>query len=141
MTITLANTSDDYYSVNKTYATVETKTNASIIYPCDVLNPTFKIKGGYIAANAITGVFGRNYWIVGQTLNEGINYISCKVDPFSSWSSSIYNSSQFVNRSETNGNPYINDGEYPLPNTQNIFLYDSKKQIITGTFTHVLGVI
>lgn len=141
MTITLANTTDEYYTVNKTYTTVLEITNASIIYPCDVLNPTFKIKGGYVAANAVIDVFGRNYWIAEQTLNEGINYISCTVDAFSSWASDIYGTTQFVERSEKNGNLTINDGLFPLPNTQQTYLYPSNVELVTGDLTYVIGVI
>ena len=139
MTITFANTSDEYYKVKKTYITVSTISNASIVYPCDVLNPTFKIKGGKIDANAITGVFGRNYWIVGQTLNEGINYISCTVDPFSSFQNNIIGSKQFVNRSEKYGEKYLPDTLYPVSSKTEIDVY--KGQLITGSFSYVLGVI
>lgn len=139
MTITFANTSDEYYKVKKTYTTVSTLSNASIVYPCDVLNPTFKIKGGKIDANAVTGVFGRNYWILGQTLNEGINYISCTVDPFSSFQNNIIGSKQFVNRSEKYGEKYLPDTLYPVSSKTEIDVY--KGQLIIGSFSYVLGVI
>lgn len=140
MTVTLANTSDEYFEVNKKYTNVSELQNVSVVYPCDVLRPTFKIKGGYVGANAVTGVFGRNYWITGQTLNDGINYISCAVDAFSSWKNSIIGSSQFVTRSEKYGNPYIPDTELPIPSKQEIDIYTGK-QIIGGTETHIIGVI
>lgn len=139
MTIKFANTSDEYYKVKKTYTTVSTVSNASIVYPCDILNPTFKIKGGKIDANAVTGVFGRNYWITGQTLNEGINYISCTVDPFSSFQNKIIGSKQFVNRSEKYGEKYLPDTLYPVSSKTEIDVY--KGQLITGSFSYVLGVI
>lgn len=139
MTITFANTSDEYYKVKKTYTTVSTVSNASIVYPCEILNPTFKIKGGKIDANSITGVFGRNYWITGQTLNEGINYISCTVDPFSSFQNNIIGSKQFVNRSEKYGEKYLPDTLYPVSSKTEIDLY--KGRLITGSFSYVLGVI
>lgn len=141
MTITFANTNNEYFDVHKTYTTVSTFSNASIVYPCNVLNPTFKIKGGYIDANAITGVFGRNYWITDQTLNEGINYVTCSVDAFSSWENNIYNTEQFIDRSETHGNENINDGKFPIPNSNKEEMLDSNTTIITGDFTYLLGVI
>lgn len=140
MTVTLANTANEYYEVNKKYTQVAELQNVSVVYPCDVLRPTFKVKGGYVSANAVTNVFGRNYWITGQTLNDGINYISCTVDAFSSWKSSIIGSSQFVTRSEKHGNPYIPDSIMPLPSNQEVDIYDGK-QIISGTGTHIIGVI
>lgn len=140
MTVTLANTSNEYYEVNKKYTQVAELQNVSVVYPCDVLRPTFKIKGGYVDANAVTGVFGRNYWITGQTLNDGINYISCAVDAFSSWKDSIIGSSQFVTRSETHGNPYIPDSDYIIPSKQELDIYKGK-QIISGSETHIIGVI
>lgn len=140
MTITFANTNDDYYVVDKSYTTVSTVSNASVVYPCDILQPTFKIKGGKIDANAVTGVFGRNYWITGQTLNEGINYVSCTVDAFSSWQNDIYGSDQFIERSEKYGNPFLPDGQFSLSNKNEIDMYKGNT-IITGTYKHVLGVI
>lgn len=140
MTVTLANTSNEYYEVNKKYTQVAELQNVSVVYPCDVLRPTFKVKGGYVDANAVTNVFGRNYWITGQTLNDGINYITCAVDAFSSWKNNIIGSTQFVARSEKHGNPYIPDSDLPVPSKQEIDIYDGK-QIISGTETHIIGVI
>lgn len=140
MTITFSNTNDDYYVVDKRYTTVSTKQGASVVYPCDILQPTFKIKGGKIDANAVTGVFGRNYWITGQTLSEGINYVSCIVDAFSSWQNDIYGSDQFVERSEKYGNPFLPDGQFSLSNKNEIDMYKGNT-IVTGTYKHVLGVI
>lgn len=141
MTVTLANTSDEYYEVNKKYSTVATLQNVSVVYPCDVLRPTFKVKGGYVSANAVTGVFGRNYWITGQTLNDGINYISCTVDAFSSWKNSIIGSEQFVNRSETHGNPLIPDDMFPLENKTETKMLWSNKEIIGTQWCTIMGVI
>lgn len=140
MTIKFANTSDEYYKVKKTYTTVSTVSNATIVYPCDILNPTFKIKGGKIDANSITGVFGRNYWITGQTLNEGINYITCTVDPFSSFKTDIIGSTQFVNRSEKYGEKYLPDTLYPVSSKTEITMLKGSRIISTG-FSYVLGVI
>lgn len=140
MTITFANTNDDYYVVDKSYTTVSTVSNASIVYPCDIHQPVFKIKGGKIDANAVTGVFGRNYWIIGQTLNEGINYVSCTVDPFSSFANDIYGKQQFIERSEKYGNPYLPDGQFPLTNKNEIDMY-SGATVLSGNYKHVIGVI
>lgn len=141
MTITFANTSNEYFDVNKTYTTVSTKTGASVVYPCDVLNPTFKIKGGYINANCVTGVFDRNYWITNQTLNDGINYVTCTVDAFSSWKNSIYGTTQNVNRSETKYNPYLTDDIYPIPNKVETKMLKSSTELIGTDWTTIMGVI
>lgn len=140
MTITFSNTSNEFWDVDKSYTAVSTVSNASVVYPCDILQPTFKIKGGKIDANAVTNVFGRNYWITGQTLNEGINYVTCSVDAFSSFKNDIYGSEQFVERSEKYGNAFLPDGQFPLPNKNEIDMYNGNT-IITGTYKHVLGVI
>jgi len=140
MTITFANTNDEFFKVHKTYTAVSTINNASIVYPCDILNPTFKIKGGYINANSVSGVFGRNYWIKNQTINEGINYITCTVDAFSSWENSIYGTTQYIDRSEKYGHEFLPDGQFPLPNKNEIDMY-AGNTIITNNYKHVLGVI
>lgn len=139
MKITFANTSNEYFDVHKTYTTKSTVNNASIVYPCNVLNPTFKIKGGYIDANAVTGVFGRNYWITEQTLNDGINYVTCTVDAFSSWENEIYGTEQFVTRSEKYGNEYINDTAFP--SASNSVIHVKQGDLLTFDATYVLGVI
>lgn len=139
MTVTFANTSNEYYDVNKKYTTVKTCTKASIVYPCDILNPTFKIKGGKIDANAVKDVFGRNYWIVSQTLNEGINYVTCTVDPFSSFKDSLNNSTQFVARSEKHGNVMLNDSCYP--NTSDSVVEVIQGDLVTENLSYIIGAI
>ena len=139
MTVTFANTNDEYYAVNKKYTTFSEKTGCSVVYPCDVLHPTFKIKGGYIGANAVTGVFGRNYWITGQTINDGINYISCVVDPFSSWKSNINGSTQFVVRSEKYGESNFNDTAFPC--TSEPICQMKQGTLLTQNVSYVIGVI
>lgn len=139
ITIKTGKTSDDFFAVTKT-VTDETSHTVSIVYPCDILNPVFSMKGGYIDANYLTGAFGRKYWITNQTIDKGITYLHCTVDAWASWSDSIYTSSQFVTRSEKHYNPYIPDTDLPVPSKQEIDIY-SGKQIISGTETHIIGVI
>lgn len=140
ITVKTGKTTSEYFAVTKT-VTDETEHTVSIVYPCDILNPTFSLKGGYIDANYLTGAFGRKYWITNQTIDKGINYLHCTVDAWSSWSSDIYGTEQFVDRSETKGNEDINDGVFPLPNSNKIEILDSNTTIITGDFTYLLGVI
>ena len=139
MTITFANTSNEYFDVNKTYTNVKECTGASIVYPCDILRPTFKIKGGKIDANAVINVFGRNYWIESQTLNEGINYITCTVDAFSSFKADLNGTTQFVARSEKHGNTMLNDANYP--NTSDSVVEMIQGDLLTETLTYIIGVI
>ena len=131
-------TTADYFAVTKT-VTDETAHTVSIVYPCDILNPTFSLKGGYIDANYLTGAFGRKYWITNQTIDKGINYLHCTVDAWSSWSSDIYGSEQFVTRSETHGNPYINDTNFP--SAANPASQVQRGTLLTQSATYVIGVI
>lgn len=132
-------TTAEYYAVTKT-VTNETEHTVSIVYPCDILNPTFSFKGGYIDANYLTGAFGRKYWITNQTIDKGINYIHCTVDAFASWSANIYGTTQFVNRSETNGNSDLNDNLYPSTSETVPDMYDGAV-IYDGSLKYVIGVI
>lgn len=140
ITVKTGKTTSDYFAVTKT-VTNETERAISLVYPCDMLAPTVSIKGGHIDANYLTGLFGRKYWITNQTVDKGITYLHCSVDAWASWSSNIYGSEQFVDRSETKGNPDINDGKFPIPNSSKTDMIASNTQIITGDFTHVIGVI
>ncbi len=140
ITVKTGKTTADYFAVTKTM-TDETEHTVSIVYPCDMLAPTVSIKGGQIDANYLTGLFGRKYWITNQTVDKGITYLHCTVDAWTSWSNVIYGSTQFVERSETRGNPDINDGKFPIPNSSKTDMIASNTQIITGAFTHIIGVI
>ena len=140
ITVKTGKTNSDYFAVTKT-VTDETERTISIVYPCDILAPTVSIKGGQIDANYLIGLFGRKSWISNQTVDKGITYLHCNVDAWASWSSNIYSSTQFVDRSETKGNENINDGVFPLPNSNKIEILDSNTTIITGDFTYLLGVI
>lgn len=138
MTIKIGKTTADYFAVSKT-VTDETEHTVSIVYPCDILNPTFSLKGGYIDANYLTGAFGRKYWITDQTVDKGINYLHCTVDAWASWSGEIYGSSQFVTRSEKYGNPDINDTSFPC--TSEPISQIKKGTLLTKNVTYVIGVI
>ena len=141
ITVKTGNTNSDYFAVTKT-VTDETSHTVSIVYPCDILNPTFSMKGGYINANYLTGAFGRKYWITNQTIDKGINYLHCTVDAWSSWSDNIYGSEQFVERSETDYNVYLPDGQFPLSNKNEIDMYDGNSIVKSSSqVKHVIGVI
>ena len=131
-------TTADYFAVTKT-VTNEVEHTVSIVYPCDILNPTFSLKGGYIDANYLTGAFGRKYWITNQTIDKGINYLHCTVDAWASWSGNIYGTEQFVNRSETQGNPHINDAQFPA--AANSVTQMIKGDLLTQNATYIIGVI
>ena len=137
-TITLCNTTDEYFSVTKTTEN-DVEKSVEIVYPCDILRPTLKLKGGNISYNYIKNLFGRNYWITGQTLDNGVNYVSCAVDAWASWPDSIYGSTQFVTRSEKHGNPDINDTSFPC--TSEPISQMKKGTLLTQNVTYVIGVI
>lgn len=137
-TITLCNTEDEYFSVTKTTKN-DVEKSVEIVYPCDILRPTLKLKGGNISYNYIKNLFGRNYWITGQTLDNGVNYVSCAVDAWASWSGSIYGSTQFVTRSEKYGNRDINDTSFPC--TSEPISQMKKGTLLTQNVSYVIGVI
>ena len=139
LTVKTGKTTDDYFAVTKTI-TDETSHTVSIVYPCDILNPTFSLKGGYIDANYLTGAFNRKYWISNQTIDKGINYLHCTVDAWASWSSDIYGTEQFVNRSENHGNSMINDNSYPTQSNVSVEMIDGV-QIYDGSLKYVIGVM
>lgn len=132
-------TTSDYFAVTKTI-TNETERTISLVYPCDMLAPTVSIKGGKIDANYLTGLFGRKYWISNQTVDKGITYLHCSVDAWASWSSDIYGSEQFVERSETDYNIYLPDGQFPLSNKNEIDMYKGNA-VLKSNYVYVLGVI
>lgn len=139
ITVKTCKTTADYFEVTKTI-TDETSHTVSIVYPCDILNPTFSFKGGYIDANYLTGAFGRKYWITNQTIDKGINYLHCTVDAWTSWSGDIYGKEQFVNRSEKNGNSDLNDNLYPSISETVPDVYEGSI-IYDGSLHYVIGVI
>lgn len=138
LTVKTGKTSSEYFAVNKVI-TNETARTISIVYPCDILSPTVSVKGGHIDANYLTGLFGRKYWITNQTVDNGITYLHCNVDAWASWSGDIYGTNQFVTRSETHGNPYINDANFP--STANTASQMQRGTLLTQNATYVIGVI
>lgn len=141
ITVKTGKTTSDYFAVTKT-VTNETQRTISLVYPCDMLAPTVSIKGGRIDANYLTGLFGRKYWITNQTVDKGITYLHCSVDAWASWSSDIYGSEQFVERSETDYNVYLPDGQFPLSNKNEIDMYDGNAIVKSSSqVKHVIGVI
>ena len=139
ITVKTGKTTAEYFAVTKP-VTNEVSHTVSIVYPCDILNPTFSLKGGHIDANYLTGAFGRKYWITNQTIDKGINYLHCTVDPWASWSGNIYGSEQFVTRSEKYGEKYLPDTLYPVSSKTEITMLKGARIISTG-FSYVLGVI
>lgn len=141
ITVKTGKTTSDYFAVTKT-VTNETQRTISLVYPCDMLAPTVSIKGGRIDANYLTGLFGRKYWITNQTVDKGITYLHCSVDAWASWSSDIYGSEQFVERSETDYNVYLPDGQFPLSNKNEIDMYNGNAIVKSSSqVKHVIGVI
>lgn len=141
ITVKTGKTNSDYFAVAKTL-TNETERSISLVYPCDMLSPTVSIKGGRIDANYLTGLFGRKYWITNQTVDKGITYLHCSVDAWSSWSNDIYGSEQFVERSETDYNVYLPDGQFPLSNKNEIDMYEGNNIVKSSSqVKHVIGVI
>ncbi len=139
ITVKTGKTSSDYFAVTKAI-TNETERTISLVYPCDMPNPTVSIKGGQIDANYLTGLFGRKYWISNQTVDKGITYLHCTVDAWSSWSGNIYGTNQYVNRSENNGNSMLNDSLYPSLSETVPDMYDGAV-IYDGSLKYVIGVI
>ena len=138
ITVKTGKTNSDYFAVTKT-VTGETERTISLVYPCDMLAPTVSIKGGKIDANYLTGLFGRKYWISNQTVDKGITYLHCSVDAWASWSGDIYGTNQFVTRSETHGNPYINDTSFP--SAADTASQMQRGTLLTQSATYVIGVI
>lgn len=139
ITVNFCNCSDSKNTVNKTFAVVSSRP-VTVVYPCDVLHPTFKVLGGHISANSVTGAFGRNYWIVKQTLDNGVNYVECVVDALSSWSNSVYGSSQFVVRSATGFDLAIPDNLIPSAIQPVPQVIDSADSFGSTTESFILGV-
>lgn len=138
ITVKTGKTTSDYYAVTKT-VTDETERTISLVYPCDMLEPTVSIKGGRIDANYLTGLFGRKYWISNQTVDKGITYLHCNVDAWASWSGDIYGKNQFVTRSEKYGNPDINDTSFPC--TSEPISQMQQGTLLTQNVSYILGVI
>ena len=142
ITVKTGKTNSEYFAVTKT-VTNEVQRTISIVYPCDMLNPTVSIKGGRIDANYLTGLFGRKYWISNQTVDKGITYLHCNVDAWGSWSANIYGSEQFVNRSETKYNPMIPDDKYMIPNKTETKMLPAKQgaDFLGTQWCTIMGVI
>lgn len=138
--VTFANASEPKNKVVKNPVVVTTRT-VTLVEPCDILNPTFITAGSYINANYVTGLFGRNYYIVSQNLSNGKNYVALKCDALSSFADNILNSTQYVARCETVENKDIIDTTIPLKNEYTVYCTKTTSTISPSTDNIIIGVI
>lgn len=137
--VKIGNISEPKNAVSKTMTAVTTRT-CTLVEPCDVLNPTIIISGGLVNANYVSDLFGRNYYIVAQTLAGGRNYLQLKCDVLTSFSGNIYGTTQFVSRSQTGYDNTIPDNIVPLKQETN-YTVKPIGDAITSTENFIIGVI
>lgn len=137
--VTFATASEPKNKVLKTPVTVTTRT-VTLVEPCDILSPTVITSGSYINANYVTGLFGRNYYIVSQTLANGRNFLQLKCDVLTSFSGNIYGTTQFVSRSQTGYDNSIPDNIVPLKQDTNYTVKPIGDPLVS-TENYIIGVI
>lgn len=137
--VTFATAIEPKNAVTKIPVTVTTRA-VTFVEPCDILSPTIITAGSYINANYVTGLFGRNYYIVSQTLSNGRNYLQLKCDVLTSFCGNIYGTIQFVSRSQTGYDNTIPDNIVPLKQDTN-YTVKPIGNPITTTENYIIGVI
>lgn len=137
--VTFATANEPKNAVTKNPITVTSRT-VTLVEPCEILNPTITTYGSYINANYIMGLFGRNYYIVSQTLSNGRNFLQLKCDVLTSFSSNIYGTTQFVSRSQTGYDNSIPDNIVPIKQ-DTTYTVKSIGEPITTTENYIIGVI
>lgn len=137
--VTFATANEPKNKVTKNPITVTTRT-VTLVEPCEILNPTIITYGSYINANYVTGLFGRNYYIVSQTLSNGRNFLQLKCDVLTSFSGNIYGTIQFVSRSQTGYDNSIPDNIVPIKQNTT-YTVKPIGDPITTTENYIIGVI
>ena len=111
---------------------------------CSVLNPIFIVHGYNLSHNYIK--WGSRYYFIDDIIilsNEHAEYV-CRTDVLATFKSDIGSSSQFVLRSASNSDPYIQDTLYPAKASvivENTLLSNLGFTATTGLGTFILGVL
>ena len=137
--VTFATANEPKNKVTKNPVIVTSRT-VTLVEPCEILNPTIITYGSYINANYVTGLFGRNYYIVSQTLSNGRNFLQLKCDVLTSFSGNIYGTTQFVSRSQTGYDNAIPDNIVPIKQ-ETTYTVKPIGEPITTTENYIIGVI
>ena len=137
--VTFATANEPKNKVTKNPVIVTSRT-VTLVEPCEILNPTIITYGSYINANYVTGLFGRNYYIVSQTLSNGRNFLQLKCDVLTSFSGNIYGTIQFVSRSQTGYDNSIPDNIVPIKQNTT-YTVKPIGDPITTTENYIIGVI
>ncbi len=109
-----------------------------------ILHPTFIVKNFSFAHNYIK--WGSRYYYIDDIVSISNNMAEyhCSSDVLATFKTVIGSSSQYVLRSASTYNPYIQDTKYPALSEavlQNVFLSDLAYTSPTGTGSFVLGIV
>lgn len=108
-----------------------TNKNILIKDPSSVLNPTIMLETSNPTAYnyCYISTFGRYYWIADWTSDHGFWIANCSVDVLATYSDDILSSYQYVLRSATTRNEFIQDNNYPMDAET-----DMSIERVSGTF-------
>lgn len=146
MLINLYKTSSDRLKLDKILTLVKSLTNVTLKdSPNSLTDPTI-IVGTFENWNTVNYIyipdFGRYYFVKDKRELQGgrIEYI-CHVDVLTTNQTGVLNLNAIVNRSSSNGNKYIVDGEVGVLNyrSQNIINFPDDKKFNTS-LTYILTV-
>ena len=123
-------------------------TNKSIYLkdPCSVLNPVIELStSSPVNFNyCYISTFGRYYFISDWISDHGMWRAYCTIDPLASWRGTILDSTQFVLRSASEVNSFIEDTIYPVTartDIRNKFLKNWRGEVFDDSdSTYILGV-
>lgn len=95
--------------------------------PCTILNPVIELQtSSPVTYNycLITAFDSRYYYVDDWESDHGRWIAHLTVDALASWRASILNSSQYVVRSGSNVNPYVQDSLYPMTSKRSFDVED-----------------
>ena len=119
MTLNLYTISDEPNKINKTLGSA-TSLTGTLREPTEVENPVIQIEGvSNIGSNyAYISEFGRYYFITDKRMDsDKLMTLTLKVDVLMTYKSAILTTPMIIERSEQNGNNYLNDNQRPIFNT------------------------
>lgn len=118
MTLNLYTISDEPNKINKTLGTAVSLTG-TLRDPTEIENPIIQIEGvANIGSNyAYIPEFGRYYFTDKRMDSDKLMTLTLKVDVLMTYKSAIMSTPMIIERSEQNGNNYLNDSQRPIFNT------------------------
>lgn len=112
-----------------------------VLFDSSILTPTIKLKNIPTGNYCYIPYLDRYYYVNDVVTGQQCCYVYCSIDVLNTYKGNIYNTSQFVARSETLRDSMLVDTSFNMSADNVLYTTSFGNEIFTNNFTYVLGVI